>query len=213
MLAALGYATLDDLTAAALPPGTRPPASLATLPAARTEQEALAELRRIAARNTVRVSMIGQGYYGTITPPVIRRNLLENPAWYTAYTPYQPEISQGRLEALLNFQTMVADLTGLPVANASLLDEATRRRGGDDARPPGCRTEGGQRLPRRRGLPPADPGRAAHPRASRSASTFASSRSPRRRTSAVPSTGPSTGPSASCCSIPARPEKSATSPR
>jgi len=125
MLAALGYATLDDLTAAALPPGTRPPASLATLPAARTEQEALAELRRIAARNTVRVSMIGQGYYGTITPPVIRRNLLENPAWYTAYTPYQPEISQGRLEALLNFQTMVADLTRLPVANASLLDEAS----------------------------------------------------------------------------------------
>ena len=125
MLAALGYATLDDLIAAALPPGTRPPASLATLPAARTEQEALAELRRIAARNTVRVSMIGQGYYGTITPPVIRRNLLENPAWYTAYTPYQPEISQGRLEALLNFQTMIADLTGLPVANASLLDEAS----------------------------------------------------------------------------------------
>jgi glycine dehydrogenase len=125
MLAALGYATLDDLTAAALPPGTQPPASLATLPAARTEQEALAELRRIAARNTVRVSMIGQGYYGTITPPVIRRNLLENPAWYTAYTPYQPEISQGRLEALLNFQTMVADLTGLAVANASLLDEAS----------------------------------------------------------------------------------------
>jgi glycine dehydrogenase len=125
MLTALGYATLDDLTAAALPPGTRPPASLATLPAARTEQEALAELRRIAARNTVRVSMIGQGYYGTITPPVIRRNLLENPAWYTAYTPYQPEISQGRLEALLNFQTMVADLTGLAVANASLLDEAS----------------------------------------------------------------------------------------
>ncbi|MGH3268130.1 MAG: aminomethyl-transferring glycine dehydrogenase, partial [Trebonia sp.] len=125
MLAALGYPALDDLTATALPPGTRPPASLATLPAARTEQEALAELRRIAARNTVRVSMIGQGYYGTITPPVIRRNLLENPAWYTAYTPYQPEISQGRLEALLNFQTMVADLTGLPVANASLLDEAS----------------------------------------------------------------------------------------
>ena len=125
MLAALGYASLDAMTAAALPPGAEPPASLAALPAARTEQEALAELREIAARNTVRVSMIGQGYYGTITPPVIRRNLLENPAWYTAYTPYQPEISQGRLEALLNFQTMVADLTALPVANASLLDEAS----------------------------------------------------------------------------------------
>jgi glycine dehydrogenase len=125
MLAALGYASLDELTAAALPAGTEPPASLASLPPARTEQEVLTELRRIAARNTVRVSMIGRGYYGTITPPVIRRNLLENPAWYTAYTPYQPEISQGRLEALLNFQTMVADLTALPVANASLLDEAT----------------------------------------------------------------------------------------
>jgi len=125
MLAALGYASLDELTAAALPAGTAPPPSLAALPPARTEQEVLAELRRIAARNTVRVSMIGRGYYGTITPPVIRRNLLEDPAWYTAYTPYQPEISQGRLEALLNFQTMVADLTALPVANASLLDEAT----------------------------------------------------------------------------------------
>jgi glycine dehydrogenase len=125
MLAALGYASLDELTAAALPVGTAPPPSLAALPPARTEQEVLAELRRIAARNTVRVSMIGRGYYGTITPPVIRRNLLENPAWYTAYTPYQPEISQGRLEALLNFQTMVADLTALPFANASLLDEAT----------------------------------------------------------------------------------------
>jgi glycine dehydrogenase len=125
MLAALGYASLDELTAAALPVGTLPPPSLAALPPARTEQEVLAELRRIAARNTVGVSMIGRGYYGTITPAVIRRNLLENPAWYTAYTPYQPEISQGRLEALLNFQTMVADLTALPVANASLLDEAT----------------------------------------------------------------------------------------
>ena len=94
-------------------------------PPAATETEVLAELRALAARNTVTVPMLGLGYAGTITPPAIRRNVLENPAWYTAYTPYQPEISQGRLEALLTFQTMVADLTGLPVAGASLLDEAT----------------------------------------------------------------------------------------
>src|SRR5215468_9870732 len=125
MLAALGYATLDELLDAALPAQAEAPASLAELPPARTEQEVSAELRRLAARNTVRVSMIGLGYYDTITPAVIRRNVLENPAWYTAYTPYQPEISQGRLEALLNFQTMVCDLAGLPVANASLLDEAS----------------------------------------------------------------------------------------
>jgi glycine dehydrogenase len=125
MLATLGYASLDDLLAAALPEGVPAPASLAALPAPRTEPEVLAELRRLAAANTVRVSMIGLGYYDTITPAVIRRNVLEDPAWYTAYTPYQPEISQGRLEALLNFQTMVCDLTGLGVANASLLDEAS----------------------------------------------------------------------------------------
>ena len=85
----------------------------------------IAELRELAARNRVLTSMIGLGYYGTLTPAVVQRNVLENPAWYTAYTPYQPEISQGRLEALLNFQTVVSDLTGLPIAGASLLDEAT----------------------------------------------------------------------------------------
>jgi len=125
MLATLGYASLEDLLAAALPSSARPPASLDALPQPRTEQEALAALRRLASRNQVAVSMIGLGYYDTVTPAVIRRNVLESPAWYTAYTPYQPEISQGRLEALLNFQTMTCDLTGLDVANASLLDEAS----------------------------------------------------------------------------------------
>src|SRR5579875_3088315 len=123
MLSALGYPSLDELTRAALPASAT--AAPLTLPPPLTEAGALAELRRLASRNRVLTSMIGLGYYGTVTPAVIRRNLLENPGWYTAYTPYQPEISQGRLEALLNFQTMVADLTALPVAGASLLDEAT----------------------------------------------------------------------------------------
>ena len=116
---ALPAAILDSLTADQVAPG------LDELPPAATEDEALAELRALADTNTVAVSMIGQGYFDTLTPPVLRRNILENPAWYTAYTPYQPEISQGRLEALLNFQTMVGDLTGLEVANSSMLDEGT----------------------------------------------------------------------------------------
>ncbi|MBD7994706.1 aminomethyl-transferring glycine dehydrogenase [Arthrobacter sp. Sa2CUA1] len=124
MLKAVGYDTLDNLVDAAVPAAIRQDAPL-VLNAARSEQETLAELRRIAGKNKTAVQMIGQGYFDTHTPPVILRNVVEDPAWYTAYTPYQPEISQGRLEALLNFQTMVQDLTALPVANASLLDEAT----------------------------------------------------------------------------------------
>jgi glycine dehydrogenase len=132
MLDTIGVSSLDELAAKALPmgildalsaEGTAP--GLESLPAPASEAEALAELRALADTNTVAVSMIGQGYFDTLTPPVLRRNILENPAWYTAYTPYQPEISQGRLEALLNFQTMVCDLTGLEVANASMLDEGT----------------------------------------------------------------------------------------
>ncbi|ONK15889.1 aminomethyl-transferring glycine dehydrogenase [Streptomyces sp. MP131-18] len=124
MLAHVGFGSLDELTAAAVPETIRTTEAL-RLPEARDEAGVLAELRALAARNTVLHSMIGLGYHGTFTPPVILRNVMENPAWYTAYTPYQPEISQGRLEALLNFQTVVADLTGLPTAGASLLDEAT----------------------------------------------------------------------------------------
>jgi len=124
MLGELGYATLDELVDAAVPAAIREPAPLALDPGA-SEQEALAQLRALAARNDVFTSLIGLGYSDTFTPPVILRNVLENPAWYTAYTPYQPEISQGRLEALVNFQTMITDLTGMEIANASLLDEAT----------------------------------------------------------------------------------------
>lgn len=124
MLAQVGYGSLDELTAAAVPDVIKSAEALG-LPEARTEAEVLAELRSLADRNQVLAPMIGLGYHGTFTPPVILRNVMENPAWYTAYTPYQPEISQGRLEALLNFQTMVADLTGLPTSGASLLDEGT----------------------------------------------------------------------------------------
>ncbi|MEU6783786.1 aminomethyl-transferring glycine dehydrogenase [Nonomuraea angiospora] len=124
MLEAVGFESVADLVAVAVPEAIRAKDRL-QLPAAVGEAEAIAELRALAGRNRVLTSMIGLGYHDTITPAVIRRSLLENPGWYTAYTPYQPEISQGRLEALLNFQTVVSDLTGLPVAGASLLDEGT----------------------------------------------------------------------------------------
>ncbi len=123
MLERVGYDSIEDLMSAAVPGAIRTDAL--DLPEAVTEQAAAAELRRLAAANRPAEPMIGLGYHGTITPAVIRRNVLEDPSWYTAYTPYQPEISQGRLEALLNFQTMVSDLSGLPTANASLLDEGT----------------------------------------------------------------------------------------
>ncbi len=124
MLQVVGFDSVDDLTDAAVPQKIRLDKKL-NLPSARSEFEALAELRQVASENKVFRSFIGQGYYDTVTPPVIQRNVLENPGWYTQYTPYQAEISQGRLEALLNFQTMVTDLTALDIANASLLDEAT----------------------------------------------------------------------------------------
>ncbi|MGH8889516.1 MAG: aminomethyl-transferring glycine dehydrogenase [Acidothermaceae bacterium] len=126
MLAVVGFGSLDELVSAAVPSSIKDDAGRrSALPPAATEDEVIAELRELGRGNTVMRSMIGLGYYGTITPGVIKRNVLESPAWYTAYTPYQPEISQGRLEALLNFQTVVADLTALPVAGASLLDEPT----------------------------------------------------------------------------------------
>src|SRR5687768_16492580 len=124
MLRELGLSSLDELVDKTVPPSIRLPRPL-NLHEPRGEREALDELRQIANKNKVFRSFIGQGYYDTFVPPVVQRNILENPGWYTQYTPYQAEIAQGRLEALLNFQTMVSDLTGLPLANSSLLDEAT----------------------------------------------------------------------------------------
>jgi glycine dehydrogenase len=124
MLAALGFTDVEQLLVQSLPQSIRSTEPLA-LPPALSESETLAVLRQLASRNRPLTAMIGLGYHGTVTPSVIRRNVLESPAWYTAYTPYQPEISQGRLEALLNFQTVISDLTALPIAGASLLDEAT----------------------------------------------------------------------------------------
>ncbi|QDC08444.1 aminomethyl-transferring glycine dehydrogenase [Oceanicola sp. D3] len=123
MLSVLGVSSLDELIEQTVPGRLRQSEPLPWAPM--TEGDLLVKMRKIASKNRVMTNLIGQGYYGTITPPAIQRNILENPAWYTAYTPYQPEIAQGRLEALLNFQTMVSDLTGLEVANASLLDEGT----------------------------------------------------------------------------------------
>ena len=123
MLKVVGVKTLDALIDETVPKSIRQAVPLGWAPL--SEHELLARMRAVGAKNKVMTSLIGQGYYGTVTPPAIQRNILENPAWYTAYTPYQPEIAQGRLEALLNYQTMISDLTGLPVANASLLDEAT----------------------------------------------------------------------------------------
>jgi glycine dehydrogenase len=124
MLATIGAGSLDELISKTVPASIRIKGEL-NVPAAISEFEYLVELKKVAAKNKVYKNYIGQGYYGTITPSVILRNIFENPGWYTQYTPYQAEISQGRLESLLNFQTMVTDLTGLPIANASLLDEAT----------------------------------------------------------------------------------------
>src|SRR5664280_1636864 len=124
MLKVVGQPSLEAMLDTAIPGVIRNERAL-RLDAAPTEEAVVEELRALASRNTVLTQMIGLGYYGTITPPVIRRNVFESPAWYTAYTPYQPEISQGRLEALLTFQTVIADLTGLQIANASLLDEST----------------------------------------------------------------------------------------
>ena len=124
MLETLGLSSLEALIDETLPKSIRQKTPL-NFGKPKSERALLNHMRITASKNKVLTSLIGQGYHGTVTPPVIQRNILENPAWYTAYTPYQPEISQGRLEALLNYQTMISDLTGLEIANASLLDEAT----------------------------------------------------------------------------------------
>ena len=125
MLDELALETVEDLINRAVPSNIRERSTEIRLPDALSETGAISRLREIAAKNTVLTSLIGMGYYNSYTPSVIQRNILENPSWYTAYTPYQSEISQGRLEALLNYQAMISDLPGCDIANASLLDEAT----------------------------------------------------------------------------------------
>ena len=124
MLDSVGVSSLTELLDRVIPKNIRRQSKMALQPAL-SEHEILVELKEVATKNQIKTSLIGMSYYNCHTPPVIQRNILENPAWYTAYTPYQPEISQGRLEAILNFQTMVMDLTGMDIANGSLLDEAT----------------------------------------------------------------------------------------
>ena len=193
MLETVGAKSLEALMAETLPSSIRQKAPL-DLGTALSETEALSHMRALAAQNEVFTSLIGQGYSGTILPAVIQRNILENPAWYTAYTPYQPEISQGRLEALFNFQTMICDLSGLDIANASLLDEATaaaeamalaERSAPAKTRVVLCRSRRAS----------ADAGGVAHPR--RAAGMEADCRRSRNRA------GAGRMCSAACCNIPA----------
>ena len=161
MLAALRLASLDDLVDKAFPHSIIDDDPL-ELPPVKSERATLSYLREMSERNRVFISMIGMGYYGTVMPKVILRNVMENPGWYTAYTPYQAEVSQGRLEVLLNFQQMVMDLTGMELANASLLDEATAAAGGHGHGAPRGQEQVAQLL-RLQGLPPADHRRGPDP--------------------------------------------------
>ena len=175
MLKIVGAASIEDLAARTVPGAIRVTQAM-DLPPPLDEAGLLAELAEIAGQNVVRKSLIGCGYHGTHTPPVILRNILENPGWYTAYTPYQSEISQGRLEALLNFQTAIADLTGMPVANASLLDEATAVAEGVAMAHASSRAKGSVGHCGGRRSASADPRRAANPRGTSGLASWSISR-------------------------------------